>query len=291
MSFYCRHLSENRIIMKKDKDLLSYAEDTLVNISDEAAIFEFCKALTVGIDQREWETTRDLIHVQLTVDPDNISLRTIYLTILLSLTQKFNNDPLSLKDYAQPTDLTIKPPVVILAGGSDDAVKQKMQSYRQNLMQTFKDFNGTIISGGTRTGISELVGDISEHNHDKIKTIGYVPTEYCEQNDIDTNTQRYQEIVCVTRAVKNGPLVPLQYWVNIILSGIDIRDIKLIGINGGKISMFEYQIATALGAQVGIIKNSGRSADTFLSDPFWKKQSNVTVLSENDDSLHHFLNQ
>ena len=57
---------------------------------------------------------------------------------------------------------------------------------------------------------------------------------------------------------------PLQYWIDIVGSGIKAGSVKLLGINGGKISAIEYRIAIAFGAQVAIIKGewhgSGQTA-------------------------------
>jgi hypothetical protein len=37
-----------------------------------------------------------------------------------------------------------------------------------------------------------------------------------------------------------------------------------LGINGGNVSRFEFAIALALGATVGLVESSGRSADLIL---------------------------
>ena len=56
-------------------------------------------------------------------------------------------------------------------------------------------------------------------------------------------------------------LGPLQYWTDIVASGIEPGQVKLVGIGGGAIAAVEYRMALALGAQVAIVEGSGRSAD------------------------------
>ena len=53
-------------------------------------------------------------------------------------------------------------PVVIVAGGCDTRIDKRLGDYRQLLIEAFKDYRGTIISGGTTAGISGLVGDVQE---------------------------------------------------------------------------------------------------------------------------------
>ena len=53
-------------------------------------------------------------------------------------------------------------PVVIVAGGCDPSIEQQMKAYRDLLVEAFRDFRGTVIGGGTREGISGLVGEVGE---------------------------------------------------------------------------------------------------------------------------------
>ena len=66
-------------------------------------------------------------------------------------------------------------PVRIVAGGCDPAVEQQMKAYRDLLLEAFRDFHGTVLGGGTREGISGLVGEVGEAYRGAIRTIGYLP--------------------------------------------------------------------------------------------------------------------
>ena len=76
--------------------------------------------------------------------------------LLISCASKFP-DELALeqvKGLALPGTEPLSAPVVIVTGGCDASIEQKMRGYRDFLIEAFRDFNGTILSGGTTAGIS-----------------------------------------------------------------------------------------------------------------------------------------
>ena len=73
---------------------------------------------------------------------------------------------------------TIRGPVVVVAGGTDPGVEQELARHTETLVETFKDFTGTIVSGGTEQGVSGIVGQVGTHDDGtrrRITTIGYLP--------------------------------------------------------------------------------------------------------------------
>jgi ppGpp synthetase/RelA/SpoT-type nucleotidyltranferase len=156
-------------------------------------------------------------------------------------------------------------PVVIVAGGCDPSVEIQMQSYRRLLLEAFRDFRGTVISGGTTAGISGLVGEVQEAYPDTIRTIGYVPSRIPEGVIVDT---RYSEIRR-TKGKDFSALEVVQNWIDLIASGVRPSRVKLMGINGGIISAAEFRIALAFGASVAIVQESGREAAKLLPDYDW----------------------
>jgi len=181
----------------------------------------------------------------------------------------------------------IENPVIIIAGGCDHIVQMAINDYRQLFFDVFKDYSGTIISGGTPAGISGLVGEIGMRCHDRITTIGYVPGKSASTIDIDV---RYKEIR-KTNGKEFSVLEPLQYWADIISSDLEPNDIKLLGVNGGAIAIAECRLALTLGATVGIIKNSGRAADKILADNKWTQFENLTGLTSDPTAISVFINQ
>jgi len=162
-------------------------------------------------------------------------------------------------------------PVLIVAGGTDASIEHEMPIYRELLMTGLQDFVGTIISGGTRAGVAGLVGDVQEAVGDGVWTIGYVPKLVPAGTQLDP---RYREIRS-TEGHDFSALEVVQYWIDILLSGIPAHEVCLIGINGGTISAVEYRLALALGAQVVVIEGSGRAAAELFKDRDWATEPNL----------------
>jgi hypothetical protein len=150
-----------------------------------------------------------------------------------------------VKNLATAKAAPISGPVAILAGGT--SAESQMDEYSQRLLDGFGTFRGTLIGGGTTAGISGLVGKIQVAYPQAIATIGYVPGRLADGAEID---RRYRQIRA-TSGQAFSALEALQYWSDIIISGIAPQQVKLIGINGGEISAFEYRLALMLGARVG----------------------------------------
>jgi hypothetical protein len=84
-------------------------------------------------------------------------------------------------------------------------------------------------------------------------------------------------------------------------SGIEPGKVKLIGINGGEIAKFGFHLAIVFGAQVGIIRNTGRAASELINDPMWEETSGegkflrsrkfFKTLNNSNESINHFLTQ
>ncbi len=183
----------------------------------------------------------------------------------------------------------IKGPVVIVPGGCDEKVKVKIQGYGKMLMKAFDGFQGTVISGGTKQGISGLVGDLRNKYEDAVHTIGYLPQEgLLTGATIEKDNRRYSEL---RYTAGNGfsPLEPIQNWIDIIASGIDPGEVKVLGINGGDISAVEYKMALALGAKVAIIQESGREATRLLNDPVWRYSKGLLCVPDDAQTVRIFL--
>jgi hypothetical protein len=174
-------------------------------------------------------------------------------------------------------------PIVIVAGGCSSEVEAKIQTYKRLILDVFSDFKGTIISGGTTSGISGLIGEVQQEHPNLIRTVGYVP-----KTKIDFIDDRYQEIR-FTDAESFSFLEPLQYWIDITGSGIRASDVKLLGINGGILSAIEYRMAIALGARTGIIEDSGMEADKLLLDKDWNTQPKLFSLPNDCNAVRSFL--
>jgi ppGpp synthetase/RelA/SpoT-type nucleotidyltranferase len=190
-----------------------------------------------------------------------------------------------LKELAIKRDWKIEAPVVIIAGGCDPSVEQQILNYRKILLEAFSDFRGTVIGGGTTEGISGLVGELSENYPKTLRTIGYLPKLISVDTTVD---RRYTEI---RETSGNGfsPFESLQYWIDLISSGVDLTRIKVLGINGGAISALEYRMALAFGITVGVVEESGREVTKLLQDEKWMKSRKLYIIPADTMTLRAFV--
>lgn len=190
-----------------------------------------------------------------------------------------------LTSLASPHSKAPSSPVAIVAGGSDLDNKQLVQDYRQVLLDGFRDFRGTVVSGGTASGVGRLVGELKERHLNAISAIGYAPHTLPAGVLED---DRYDE-VRRTGGDSFSPLQPLQYWIDIIASGIPSSEVKLVGIGGGPISALEYRLALAFGAQVAVLDGSGGEVTKLISDDDWANSEALLRLPRDGMTCAAFL--
>lgn len=188
--------------------------------------------------------------------------------LLLALAAKFPTaDSLAqITELALPERAPIQAPVIIVAGACGDRHGKEMRVYGQLFAAAFQGFSGTVISGGSTSGICGLVGELQEHYPDQLTTLGYVPGQIPDDVTLD---DRYRQLL-QTEGADFSPLEPLQYWTDLIAGGIRPQQVRLIGISGGAIAAQEYRLALALGARVAVIEYSGRAASKLLADEEWQ---------------------
>jgi tetratricopeptide (TPR) repeat protein len=178
---------------------------------------------------------------------------------------------------------SISGPVIIVAGGT--SADFRAEEYHPLLLEGFRDFHGTVLGGGTAAGVSGLVGEIQAAYPKAIATIGYVPAAFPAGTEKDS---RYRQIRS-TDGQDFSALESLQYWIDMISSGTSPAQVKLIGINGGEISAFEYRLALMLGARVAVIESSGREAARLFKDPYWMKSKTLQRLSDDKKEIGSFI--
>ena len=176
-------------------------------------------------------------------------------------------------------------PVVVLAGGTSAEEEKTLRTYGPILLQAFRDFEGTLVSGGTVHGVSGFAGDIAERYAANVRTLGYHPRTLPVGAEPDA---RYDEIH-ETDSDSFSPLEPLTYWEDLLGGGADASRITLIAIGGGRVAAAEYRIALALGAALGVIDGSGRAADELLSDGHWSRNPRMRPLAPDPEAIRSFL--
>ncbi len=170
--------------------------------------------------------------------------------------------------------------ILIIAGGCGN-LEENYKEKLKTLSEKINAFDqGTVISGGTKSGVAEIAGDLQKSSGN-IYTIGYLPPEGIVKEMGDEIHPEYKYLR-YTKGKTFSFLEPVTFWLDFLSAGGNPESVKLIGFNGGKISGCEYAAALAFGARVGIIKNSGRKADELLKDSFWKEYlaDSVSDISE-----------
>ncbi len=195
--------------------------------------------------------------------------------LLLGLAAKFpsSQNTERVKKLASSDGGLVPGPVVIVAGGSNGSADKQVQDYRQLMIEAFRYFNGTVMSGGTTVGVSGMVGEIGEKYRNTIKTIGYIPGSLPAGGVEDG---RYAEIRR-TAGDSFSPLEAIQCWTDIIASGISPAQVRLLGISGGNITAAEYRIALSLGASVAVFESSGGEAARLATDSDWASSKVVRL--------------
>lgn len=174
---------------------------------------------------------------------------------------------------------SIQGPCVIVVG-ENDVKEQQMQSHRNLILEAFKDFNGTIIT----TGTARCIGEVQQLYPESIRTIGYVPKQ-ASQSSID---KLYSDIR-YTEGNDNSAREALQGWIDLIASGIQPQQVKLLGLGGKSIAAAEYRIALGLGARVAVVWNSGKEEAKLLSDHDWNISEMLVQLPVDVMTIRAFI--
>jgi ppGpp synthetase/RelA/SpoT-type nucleotidyltranferase len=156
-------------------------------------------------------------------------------------------------------------PITVVSGGTDPSVKHEMASYEDCLLDAFKGYRGTIISGGTTAGIPGIVGKIAQRAkrlRQPLATRAYCPKSPPDGVEFDGH---YTDPIHLPGRDFTHRHV-LQPWIDLAATGVAPESVRVLGVNGGLLTAFEFRLALALGARVGIVESSGREASRLLSD-------------------------
>jgi ppGpp synthetase/RelA/SpoT-type nucleotidyltranferase len=182
--------------------------------------------------------------------------------------------------------------IVIVAGGCADLLDYYSR-YEEILKDAFLTYQGIVISGGTESGIPGKVGEaiqsinkkrdtssLAQRKLNPIKLLGYLP-KTLPPDEHGKNIHRHQGYRYVTslQNTDNFSILDIiSYWIDIAVQNVNPDHVKVLGINGGRFTDLEYKIALAMGAQVGLIENSGRAVTGIMKDPEWSDHPNIVVL-------------
>ncbi len=181
----------------------------------------------------------------------------------------------------------IAAPVLIAAGGAGSLDAQGLATAHALLLNGLRDFQGTVISGGTKVGIPGCVGAIAAElgARKRFRLLGYAPKALPADAPRDG---RYDLIVEAGRDEFSATQI-LRNWADILAAGIAPQTVYLVGLGGGPVSASEYRIALALGASVAIVMGTGGSADALLGDALWAGLPNLYPLPSDPLTIRAFV--
>ena len=136
-------------------------------------------------------------------------------------------------------------------------------------------FRGTIIAGGTRSGVSAIAGDLQEQlGSKKLQTIGYLRLGGASPD------ARFSQLRLID---EDAPLVAeaLTFWQDFVARGHDPASVRVISVGGEAAIRCELQIAMAFGARVAILEGSGGPA----GEDLWRDAAETSALSNDDNRL------
>jgi hypothetical protein len=163
-----------------------------------------------------------------------------------------------------------------------------LQDVNKYLSESMGGFKGTVISGGTMSGVPSCVGSTAaEFKTQGIKQfhlISYIPKLLANDAPLDN---RYDNHVTVGKTF--SPEQILGYWKDILASKIQPTDVILLGFGGGPTSGLEYRLALGFGATVGLVAGMGGSADEIVKDSLWSALPNLLPLPADLMTVRAFL--
>lgn len=195
-----------------------------------------------------------------------------------------------LAELRSSEPLPLQLPVLIIAGGAVTLKRDGLEQAFELLLPALAEFQGTVISGGTKVGIPGCIGEIAKRlgtsGKRGFKLIGYVPERTPE--DAPKDRDRYDHLVLCGRD-KFSPGQVLCNWADILVAGIDPQKVLLLGFGGGPISAAEYRIALALGATVAVVVGSGGEADRLATDPLWTGVRTIFAMPQDKCTVHAYI--
>ncbi len=184
---------------------------------------------------------------------------------------------------ASPACPPLRARLVIVAGACAPADEERLRDYAPLLTQAFRDFSGTLFSGGTCCGIGQIVGDLPDSSRGPLLKVTCLPQA------LPIYYERHRGYRFYAHPGQSfSPWGAVQVWADILSQGILPSEVRVIGISGGKLAGFEYRLALMMGAKVGVLKGSGRAA-AVLEDPDWLDHPNLIALPYDPQTVKLFV--
>jgi hypothetical protein len=107
---------------------------------------------------------------------------------------------------------------------------------------------------------ARIANQLNSSNHGSIQLVGYLPEHLPRGAMLDPE---FSEIVRTAKTSDFSLLEPIQMWTDLLLSGIDPKDVCLFCIGGGNRSAAELALAWGLGARAAVLNDGSVAAQRF----------------------------
>jgi ppGpp synthetase/RelA/SpoT-type nucleotidyltranferase len=181
--------------------------------------------------------------------------------------------------------------VLVIAGKSGSMEPKQQEEYENYIKNALRDFEGSVICGGTNTGLPGIVGTLTAKLRQldtlNYELLGYMPANLPQNVKRGTGYDGY-----ITSGTSTFSFLDaFKYWVDILLCDITVDKILVFGINGKTISELEYSFALSLGINIALIDKSGGAVDNIIQNPLWNQESNLLILPPDPDTIWALVNQ
>jgi ppGpp synthetase/RelA/SpoT-type nucleotidyltranferase len=181
-----------------------------------------------------------------------------------------------------PRSSVFPAPVFLIAGSCDGLSGEDAARWRVLLSAAFRGFQGTILSGGTTSGITGIIGELASALAEGACVAGYHPED---ETRLD---HRYHRLVACGGSGWSAAQ-PLRMWRDLLFNGVPPSAVTVLGAGGGPLAAFEYSLALALGARVALVDGEGWAIRRILADPVWRASPNLLVLPSDAMTLRAFV--
>ena len=106
---------------------------------------------------------------------------------------------------------------VFLAGGCDPSLQSSMDAFGKDLLLACRPLSFVLVSGGTRSGISGVAGDLAAASAGSIQAVGYLPG--FQPSGTHEDTERFPRLFH-SPGTDFTPLDPLQAWTDLVAAGV-----------------------------------------------------------------------
>jgi ppGpp synthetase/RelA/SpoT-type nucleotidyltranferase len=168
--------------------------------------------------------------------------------------------PSKIEEFAFPKGRRLEVPVVILAGGCDGNADPGVRRHGHLLREAFRSYRGTLICCGGSSAAGLLAAELRREYASTVRILDYAAQTGGAQSG------------------GLGPEAPLQYWADLIASGIEPSQVKVLGIEAAAITALELRIALALGASAAVLQESGNGPPTLAFGDGWNDSEKLLYL-------------